>query len=144
MLAAVFSMHGLQCVAAGPTVAHADTGPMSDSSMTAGVHMVTSPALSPVASATHAGAGHASPAAESVDSSAAGTGSSSHASAHALAVCLAVLLVGLAVLGGALVVRRVSPSALAGPALARLRRASAISSDALRPPELSDLCLLRI
>lgn len=140
LLAAVFVMHGVQCVVADPAGGHAAMAPV-------------------VASAAM---GHPSGLDAAADGSAAGvviTAAVVHSVAGPLgaglpvdrdpghgadlwAVCLAVVVGGLVLLGAMGLLRRVavtpvrgSPSRLFG---------TAIIAGPLRPPDLSSLCLLRI
>ncbi|WP_407062152.1 hypothetical protein [Blastococcus montanus] len=140
LLAAVFAMHGVQCVATGWTLEHGSPsfGPAAS--------------VGASASSAHVGAvGDAMPDHGHVpDTHGAGdagaTGSSGLPApwhdAHVLAVCLAVLLAGLTSLG-ALVLRRglAVPLVRGSPTPCRWPRGW---SRQPRPPALSALCLLRI
>lgn len=140
LLAAVFAVHGMQCVAAGPVFEHGSTslGVAAPVGVPAGsVH---------VGHVADAMPDHGHAAATPGGADADVTGSSGPLApwhdAHLLAVCLVVLLAGLTVLG-AVVLRR-------GGAVPPVRGSPTPSrwptgwSRQPRPPTLSALCLLRI
>ena len=148
-LAAVFAMHGLQCISADPSGTQpAEHSAMSSTDsaalMAPAVSMATDPAVLGHATAVAAaGMAHGAPAvaaASPVDPVSSGSG---HGLAHALAVCLAVLLAGLAVLAAALLLRRAAPIGSREALLARARSWWA-AIQLPRPPDLAVLCLLRI
>lgn len=126
VLAAVFAMHGLQCVgdSAAPPGGHG-----AIHAIAAAEHMTASPLAAAGTAATVGvplGANH---------------DSSPHGAGHLWALCLAVLAAGLAVLLLALVRR--------SPAVRRplLRRAAGHVREwlsPLRPPDPYSLCLIRI
>ncbi|NEK93389.1 hypothetical protein GCU67_04235 [Modestobacter muralis] len=134
ILAAVFSMHGLQCLSAQP----AGTNP-GDHTTTAA--MGASP--SGDAHLMAAGSADAAPAAMGDPGSSASHPGPVHSAAHALAVCLAVLLAGLALLAAVLSLRRATAPDRRDAALVRARSWWA-SIQLPRPPDLAVLCLLRI
>jgi hypothetical protein len=172
-LAAVFSMHGLQCMSADPTGTH----PAEHSSMTStdsmavmvsavamapavaeapgvaealavaeapAVAMAVDPAVQGHAIATMAtGTPHGTPTVAAAGLADPVSPGSGHGWAHALAVCLAVLLAGLAVLAAALLLRRAAPIGSREALLARARSWWA-AIQLPRPPDLAVLCLLRI
>jgi hypothetical protein len=133
ILAAVFSMHGLQCLSVEP----------------AGTHSGDHTAMA--ATGAPAGDGHlmAVVSAEAAPAAMGDPGSSTsypgpvHSAAHALAVCLAILLAGLAVLAVLLSISRTAPPDRREAAIARARSWWA-SIQLPRPPDLASLCLLRI
>lgn len=136
ILVAVLSMHGVQYMTGGPHRSAAVTAE----------HPVDAPAstalpLVAVALAADVGTATASQLAVAASAVMTGTGPGHGIPAHVGALCLAVLLVGLALLGAALV-RRTRAVPVDGPASGPLdptRR-----SRPPRPPDLSVLCLLRI
>jgi hypothetical protein len=134
ILAAVFSMHGLQCLSAEP----AGTHPGDHS---ANVAMGAAPAGD--AHLMVAVSADAAPAAIGDTGSSTSHPGPVHSAAHALAVCLAVLLAGLALLAAVLSLRRSTPPDRREAALARARSWWA-SIQLPRPPDLASLCLLRI
>ena len=131
LLAAVFSMHGVQCVAADAGAGHAPA--------TTSAHAVVEP-LHPVESMLGVAARHLTGPAGAMPG-ALDDGPPAHVSGFAV-VCLAVLLTGVALLGvtsllrrhGAFPLQPRAPTALARTGWFRLPR----------PPDLSALCLLRI
>lgn len=135
VLAAVFSMHGLQCVAGDPGNAQSDMASM-DGTFSAGETGGTT-----ALSAT----GHVSAGLGAVAVEAAATTSHTpfHSAVHTLAVCVAILLAGFAVLGALLVLRRSARLSANGPVRIRAR-SWWTSTQLLRPPDLASLCLLRI
>ncbi len=156
-LAAVFAMHGLQCVSADPGGTHpADHGAMpSADSMAVMAPVASAVSMASAMTAELAdGPDHvtaveaASPTHGALAVPAAGPAGpanpeSGHGWAHALAVCLAVLLAGLAVLAAVLLLRRAAPIGSRQALLARARSWwTAIQLP--RPPDLASLCLLRI
>lgn len=140
LLAAVFAVHGIQCVAAGSALEHGSTSLGRAASVgvpAAAVHVGA--VADAIPDDLHAAGTHGS-------GDAGATGSSGLPSpwrdAHVLAVCLAVLLAGLTIL---------SPWALGRGVAVSLVRGSPPSSRwpsgwsrPPRPPALSALCLLRI
>lgn len=145
LLAAVFTMHGLQCAAAdsaAPSGGHgavhalaaAEPGPVLHlvgpvAAMASADHMTASPPATAGAAVTVGvppGAGH---------------DSSPHGAGHLWALCLAVLVAGLAVLFLALV-RRSPATGL--PLLRRAVGRALGSVGQSRPPDLYSLCLMRI
>ena len=139
LLAAVFSMHGVQCVVADAeaghgltSTAHAWTGVVAAAPSAGAALDVLDHGRS---DAVQVIAGLASIAATPVG------GLPSHG-VTLWAVCLAVVLTGLVLLGAGLLIRRV-------PALVVRARAPSVLwhtgwSRLPRPPDLSALCLLRI
>ncbi|GHE12158.1 DUF6153 family protein [Klenkia taihuensis] len=129
LLAAVFSMHGLQCAAAEPT----STSTASAEHAVVGDHASLGSMDTGVAGAPAHGAEHHDPAGHS-------------AALHALMVCLAVLAGGVGVLLAALAVWLARRRARAAPAA--VLRAVHRAADRLRalaaPPDLARLCVLRI
>lgn len=166
-LAAVFAMHGLQCISADPTGTHpaehsAMTSTDSMAVMASAVAMTSAVAMAPAvaeapavalavdpavpghAIATMAaGTPHGTPAVVAAGPAEPVSPGSGHGWAHALAVCLAVLLAGLAVLAAALLLRRAAPVGSREALLARARSWWA-AIRLPRPPDLAVLCLLRI
>lgn len=139
VLAAVFSMHGLQCVAGDPGESHGDMtsiqGTMSAGSDAAAI-LVSSAGDVIKGNGAHLGA----MAVEGMPT----TGQTPfHSAVHALVVCVAVLLAGFAVLGALLVLRRSAQLTDRGPVRIRAR-SWWTSTQLLRPPDLASLCLLRI
>ena len=140
LLAAVFAMHGIQCMATGSALEHGSTSLGAAASVGAAAASVH---VGPVAdampdhgrvAATH-GAGDAG------TTGASGLPAPWH-DAHALAVCLAVLLAGLTFLGASALRRGVAvPLVRGSPTSARWPTGWARQP---RPPDLSALCLLRI
>ncbi len=150
VLVGVFVMHGAQCTAAADDAGHpspaahstvlAPTGTlMHGAAVPAIVVAATSSAqvvtvLADTASVAHPASG----------SPAAGAGSplsDSHGVAgHLWTLCLAVLAAAVAVLLAVLLPHRGLPARLALPRM----RARSRSLSPLRPPDLSELCLLRI
>ena len=138
-LAAVFSMHGLQCVAGEPGDSHGDMalmqGPLSAGSD--GGTMLMSSAVDVITgNGAHVGA-------TAVDGTPTTGHTPFHNAVHALAVCVAIMLSGFAVLGALLVVRRSAHLTDRGPVRIRAR-SWWTSTQLLRPPDLASLCLLRI
>ena len=140
LLAAVFAMHGVQCVAADPALAHGSTSLLavaSSGAPVAAVHVRAVAAEEPRHS--HGAAAHG---AEEV----AATGSTGPPApwhdAHIVAVCLAVLLAGLTVLGAVRRLRAMAvPPVRGSPPSRRCLSRAAMQH---RPPDLFALCLLRI
>ena len=136
LLAAVFSMHGLQCVAADIDSGHGMTGaahaPMASPVQTSSVD---------VGFAVASNVLHGAAPGNAVASDGSGGGLPAHGAAF-WAVCLAVLLTGVALLF--FVAKIPTPWARA----VRARAPSALWregwSKRSRPPDLSALCLLRI
>ncbi|MGY2004454.1 DUF6153 family protein [Blastococcus sp. SYSU DS1024] len=135
LLAAVFALHGVQCLA-GSTDLHAGhAGPAGMAAhpadqpggvvVTSGGSVPGHPAAS--SAAALAGAGH--------------EGAPDGTAGHLWTVCLAVLAAGLALLLAVLAPR---PARVVPRGLARARARAAAGSLPLRPPDLSALCLLRI
>ncbi len=118
LLAAVFSLHGVQCMAGDMGTGHG-----TQASGTTVVHGAASPEpVSPVAGPLH--------------------DSPPMPGAVFEAVCLAVLLTGVVLLGVAALVRRAPASVVR--ARAPSARWHTWWSRLPRPPDLSALCLLRI
>ena len=139
VLAAVFSMHGLQCVAGDPGGGHGDMASMQGPPHTGAdgaPGLMSSPVDGNPGNAAQVGtmAGESTPADGQTPI---------HGAAHALAVCVAVLLAGFAVLGSLLVLRRAAHRPDRGPVRIRAR-SWWTSTQLLRPPDLASLCLLRI
>ena len=131
VLVGVFVMHGAQCAAADGA---AHSSPATHSTVVAGIAPVGT-VLADSPPAAHQATG--SPAAVAADSPL----SDSHQTAgHLWTVCLAVLAAALAVL---LAVLLPHPVLTARLALTRAR-AQLRSLTPARPPDLSELCLLRI
>lgn len=138
LLAAVFAMHGVQCMATD-VAGHGTTGsahtppalsaqvPDVDSALTAAPHLLPAAVSVQVATAVVAGI---SP-----------DGFPPHGSAL-VAVCLAMVLTGVSALAAAALIGRASASSV------RARAPSPVWhtwwSRISRPPDLSALCLLRI
>lgn len=142
VLAAVFSMHGLQCVSADVggthTGTHTDMAHMRAAPAGAGgeVTVVAASVVTTVSADALTG-GKVAPGAKASSHPA-----PVHSGAHALAVCLGILLAGLAFLAAVLLIRRTPPGGR-GAGLVRAR--SWWDSIQLpRPPDLASLCLLRI
>ncbi|WP_347059851.1 DUF6153 family protein [Blastococcus sp. HT6-30] len=139
LLAAVFAMHGVQCVASDPDMEHWSSSLAAVSSVgghTAAVHL-TAAAGTPDRSDVAAADGVRDAAA----TASTGLPAPWH-DAHVLAVCLAVLLAGVIVLGAVARLRgRAIPLVRGSP-----RRGRRFTAWSLRPrsPDLSVLCLLRI
>ncbi len=139
LLAAVFAMHGVQCVTSDPAMEHGSWSHAAAPSVlvhAAAVHLA----------AAEVPPGHAEVAAVGGVRDAAATASTGLPApwhgAHVLAVCLAVLLAGLTVLGAMASLRgRVIPLVRRSP---RCGHRFAAWSLRPRPPDLSVLCLLRI
>jgi hypothetical protein len=139
LLAAVFAMHGLQCVASDPAMEHGSSSLAAVPSVVGGhaaaVHLAAAGMPDHVDVAAAAGVRDAAATAST------GLPSPWH-DAHALAVCLAVLLAGLTILGAVARLRgRAIPLVRGSPR--RGRRFAAWPLRA-RPPDLAILCLLRI
>lgn len=160
-LAAVFAMHGLQCISADPTgthpAEHSSTASRDSMAVMASavamapavaeapaVAMAANPGVPGHGTATMAaGTPHGAPAVAAAGPADPVNPGSGHDWAHALAVCLAVLLAGLAVLAAALLLRRAAPIGSREALLARARSWWA-AIQLPRPPDLAVLCLLRI
>ena len=158
-LAAVFAMHGLQCISADPSGTHpAEHSAMASTdsvavmapaasavSMASAMSMTAEPAGVPghATAVAAAGTAHGAPAVAAAGPADPVSPGSGHGWAHALAVCLAVLLAGLAVLAAALLLRRAAPIGSREALLARARSWWA-AIQLPRPPDLAVLCLLRI
>ena len=136
VLAAVFSMHGLQCTAADTTAAHTGFAHVQAS----GSPAAAIPALLPVVSDAQPSSGGVSiagPAPRTVDQD-----TRVPRASHASVVCLAVVT-GLVVLGMLFTLRKVTASA-SPEGVSHLRMAWSALAHPLRPPDLAVLCLLRI
>ena len=132
LLAAVFSMHGLQCVAADGEDGHGRT-----TSASAVVHVA---ALAEPVGWTLMAVGH-----QALDAVSATAPLSDGLPGHGAsywAVCLAVLMTGAIFLGVTALVRRAPAAVVRARAPALLRHTG--WSRLPRPPDLSALCLLRI
>lgn len=151
VLVGVFVMHGVQCTTAADGVGHpspaahsaglAPTGtPQSGPAEAAVAHAVVDTgvtgAVLPDTAADHPAPDQAQAAAVTAD----GAGAPHKTAGHLWTVCLAVLAAALAVL---LAILLPHPGLLARLALTRVR-ALLRSVTAARPPDLSQLCLLRI
>lgn len=140
LLAAVLAVHGVQCVAADPSL-------VRESTTLGAVASVGAPGAAihgGVVAATMPDHSHAAGA--DVARDAAATGSTGLPApwhdAHVLALCLAVLLAGLTVLGASALFRgMVVPLVRGSPGPGRRLTGWARHP---RPPDLSVLCLLRI
>ena len=140
VLAAVFSMHGLQCITADPGGgAHADMASMPSALMHAPEAAVMTIASAATALPSDGGL-HGIPGSGVTSSS---HQEPDHSAAHALALCLAVLLVGALLVVALILLRRALRSAAQRSALSCVRSWWA-STQPLRPPDLASLCLLRI
>ena len=138
LLAAVFAVHGVQCVASDPSMEHGSSSPAAVASI--GDH----------AAAVHLAAagmpGHFEVAAAGGVRDAAATASTGLPApwhdAHVLTVCLAALLAGVTVLGAVAPLRGWAIPLVRGSP----RRGHRFAAWSLRPrpPDLSVLCLLRI
>ena len=130
LLAAVFSMHGVQCVAADADAGHGTTSAST---------VIHAASAEPVRS-TFMAVGHqafaAVPTAAPVSD-----GLPAHGATY-WAVCLAVLLTGVVLLGLAALVRRASALVVRARAPSPLWHTGWFRLP--RPPDLSALCLLRI
>ncbi|MCZ2818538.1 DUF6153 family protein [Modestobacter sp. VKM Ac-2984] len=135
LLAAVFGVHGVQCTTVGPSLEHASV-----------THALTASADVPAAAAQVAVAaampGHHHAAPQGADEAGVTGSLAPWHDGHVLAVCLAVLLAGLTVVGALARLRGLA---------ARLVRGSPSSPHRTtgwswqpRPPDLAELCLLRI
>ena len=142
LLAAVFTMHGLQCAGAdgaAPPVAHGAVHAVADAGPDPVLHVAGPVAAmasadhmtgTPLAAANTAATGSVPPDHDS----------SRHGAGHLWALCLAVLAAGLAVLLLALVRRSTAIR------LPLLRRATGQAWEWLsppQPPDLYSLCLMR-
>ena len=136
LLVAVLSMHGVQYMLAG---AHGPAAVTADQSLDAAVD--TALLLAPVALADGAAMTMVPERTAPASAAATGTMPGHGIPAHVGSLCLAVLLVGLALLGAALV-RRTNATAVCAPA--SRSRVTLHWSPPPRPPDLSALCLLRI
>ncbi len=140
LLAAVFAMHGVQCMAAGSALDHGSTS-------LGAVASVGAPATAVhVGGVAEARPDHglvaAAHGAEDVGATGSTGGSAPWHDAHVLAVCLAVLLAGLTILGASALRRGGAvPLVRGSPMSARWPTGWARQP---RPPDLSALCLLRI
>jgi Family of unknown function (DUF6153) len=136
LLAAVFSMHGVQCVAADVDSGHGMTGtahalvaaPVEVSSVGVGLAIASSVA-------------HGMAPGSVVVTETTGDGLPAHGTAF-WAVCLAIVLAGVVLLGVVALIRTPWARAVRARAPSRLWRAG--WSRLPRPPDLSALCLLRI
>lgn len=141
LLAAVFTMHGLQCAAADSSAASSahGTGVHAASGAAPAPHQVDSSA----ATASHEGMSAPTLTAAAVAGSPLGAGhdSSPHGAGHLWAVCLAVLAAGLAAMLVALVGRLPE---LRLPLLRPVTERPWGWLSPPRPPDLHSLCLLRI
>jgi hypothetical protein len=145
LLAAVFTMHGLQCAgadSADPSGAHGPIHAIAAAEPHPVLHVVGP--VTAMASADHM---TASPLAAAVTAATVGVplgtdhDSSPHGAGHLWALCLAVLAAGLAVLLLALVGRSL---AIRLPLLRRAIGRALGSFSPPRPPDLYSLCLMRI
>ncbi|MCW2741628.1 MAG: exported protein of unknown function [Blastococcus sp.] len=134
LLAAVFSMHGVQCVAA-----HGEDGHGSTGSITAA--LVESAASAPVAMG-HQVSGDVPRVAPLAAIAVLPHDSSTGDDAGLWAVCLAVLMTGVVLLIAVALVRREAAFLLPARAVPALWHTG--WSRLPRPPDLSALCLLRI
>jgi hypothetical protein len=139
LLASVFSMHGVQCVAAGVDSVHGMSG---------GAHASAElSAWEQVPDSAHAAEGHlssgavAGPVVLAVAAGMSQEGLPLPGGAFG-AVCLAVLLTGVIALAAAALIGRAPASRIRARAPSSLRHTG--WSRIPRPPDLSTLCLLRI
>jgi len=150
VLVGVFVMHGAQCTAAADDAGHpspaahstvlAPTGTLMHGAAVAAT-VVAATDIAPIVTVLADTAPAAHPASGSPAAGVDSPPSDSHGVAgHLWTVCLAVLAAALAVL---LAVLLPHPGLLARLALPRMR-ARLRSLSPLRPPDLSELCLLRI
>jgi hypothetical protein len=134
VLAAVFSMHGLQCVTADANVDNASMGSMHGSAMTLPDSVFSTHLLVPM-DAHHGGV--------DLGSAPADDGPAGQGAVHAWAVCFAIAVAGLALLPVLALLRSRTSAARSDRGLVRAppwsRRAHPF-----RPPDLAALCLLRI
>ncbi|MCZ2805027.1 DUF6153 family protein [Modestobacter sp. VKM Ac-2983] len=135
LLAAVFGVHGVQCMAVDPALEHASVA----HALTASVDV---PAPVGQVAVVAALPGHHSAAPQGAGEAGATGSLDSWHDGHALAVCLAVLLAGLTV-AGTLVRLRGTVVRLVRGSLSSPRWTTGWSRQP-RPPDLSVLCLLRI
>ncbi len=150
VLVGVFVMHGAQCTAAADDAGHpspaahspvlAPTGTLMHGAAEAAT-VVAATGIAPIGTVLADTAPAAHPASGSLAAGADSLPSDSHGVAgHLWTVCLAVLAAALAVL---LAVLLPHPGLLARLALSRVRARFKTLTPA-RPPDLSELCLLRI
>ena len=139
LLAAVFAMHGVQCVASDPAVEHGSSSLAAVSAVggrAAAVHLTAAAGMP-----DHFGVATAGGVRDAAPTPSSGLPAPWH-DAHVLAVCLAVLLGGLTILSAVARLRgRAIPLVRGSP---RRRCRFAAWSVRPRPPDLSVLCLLRI
>ena len=136
LLAAVFSMHGVQCVAADVDAGHVMTGTAHA--------LVAAPVQAPsvgVGLAIASSVAHGMAPGTAVVTASTGDGLPAHGAAF-WAVCLAIVLTGIVLLGVVALIRTPWARAVRARAPSRLWRAG--WSRLPRPPDLSALCLLRI
>jgi hypothetical protein len=146
MLAAVFSMHGLQCTAGDSAVEHVSTplgAAASVGAPAAAIHVGTVAAA--ISDPWRVAATHGARDAASTGSTGLPAPQAPQApghDAHVWAVCLAVLLAGLTILGAVALLRGMAVPLIRGsPTPSRWLTGW---SRQPRPPDLSVLCLLRI
>jgi hypothetical protein len=137
LLAAVFAMHGVQCVTSDSAMEHGSASLATVSSV--GGHAAAVQLAAGMLGHFDAAAVGDVPDAAAIAST--GLPEPWH-DAHVLAVCLAVLLAGLTVLGAVARLRGRAILLVRGPP--RPGRRFAAWSLRPRPPDLSVLCLLRI
>ena len=139
LLAAVFSMHGLQCGAADSPWEHGSTSLGAAASVGVPVAAIQTVVSAGVPDHSHVGPMHGVR-----DAGASGSTSlpSPWQDAHVLVVCLAVLLVGLTIRGASARIRGMAIPFVRGPP-GPCRWSTGLSRQP-RPPDLSLLCLLRI
>ncbi|WP_431521209.1 DUF6153 family protein [Blastococcus capsensis] len=140
LLAAVFAMHGVRCVAAEPALAHGSTSLDAVASIgapAAAIHVGAVTAEKPAHS--HAAATHGS---RDVAATVSTDLPAPWHDAHVLAMCLAVLLAGLTILGALTRVRGMAIPLVRGSPPPRRWLTGWVRQP--RPPDLSALCLLRI
>lgn len=140
VLAAVFAMHGVQCMAAGP-----DSGHAAATSVVATATMEHSSGVDVVARGMAAGLAVTSAVVPSVGGPLSGGLPVDQGSGHGAdlwAVCFAVVVGVLVLLGASGLLRRGVVTPVRGSPSRRF--GTRIIASPLRPPDLSFLCLLRI
>lgn len=136
VLAALFTMHGLQSLGMPQAPTHA-VGIAPQAATVEGETVTDSVGatwLQPVADSR--------PTLAATQDAMPGSGPGHGVAQHLWSLCLAVLLAGLSFLGALAAVRRLS--ATSGPAPGRRPRRVLACVGRLRPPDLASLCLLRI
>ena len=134
VLAAVFTMHGLQCVTVDANAEHAAMSSMQGSALVAPEAVVSALLLAPAGA--HLGM-------VDLGSAPADDQPAGHGTVHAWAVCFAIVVAGLTLLGLSAIVR--NRTVVAGSDRAPVRAPPwSPRAHPLRPPDLAALCLLRI